>query len=148
VVASRGQVGAAELRAFLAERLPVAMVPSTFDFLDHLPLTPNGKLDVRALPAPEQGGGALAQPYVAPRTPIERLLAEMWSEVLGGPRVGIHDDFFGLGGHSLKATQIVARARTAFRIQLPLRSLFETPTVAGLSLTVARLLLEEAGAHR
>jgi acyl carrier protein len=146
VVASKDQVGAAELRAFLAEHLPTALVPSTFVFLDHLPLTPNGKLDRRALPAPEEGVGAFEQPYLAPRTPIERLLAGMWAEVLGVPRVGVHDDFFGLGGHSLRATQIIARARAAFRIELPLRSLFETPTVAGLSLTVAQRLLDESRA--
>jgi amino acid adenylation domain-containing protein len=146
VVAPKDQVGAAELRAFLAEHLPTALVPSTFVFLDCLPLTPNGKLDRRALPAPEEGVGAVEQPYVAPRTPIERLLAGMWAEVLGVPRVGVHDDFFGLGGHSLRATQIIARARAAFRIELPLRSLFETPTVAGLSLTVAQGLLDQSGA--
>jgi acyl-coenzyme A synthetase/AMP-(fatty) acid ligase len=146
VVASKDQVGAAELRAFLAEHLPTALVPSTFVFLDHLPLTPNGKLDRRALPAPEEGVGAFEQPYLAPRTPIERLLAGMWAEVLGVPRVGVHDDFFGLGGHSLRATQIIARARAAFRIELPLRSLFETPTVAGLSLIVAQRLLDESRA--
>ena len=146
VVASKDQVGAAELRAYLSEQLPAALVPSRFVFLDRLPLTPNGKLDRRALPAPEEGVGAFEHPYIAPRTPIEILLAAMWAEVLGVPRVGVHDDFFGLGGHSLRATQIIARARAAFRIELPLRSLFETPTVAGLSLTVARRLLEESGA--
>ena len=144
VVADRDQVGAAELRAFLAERLPPALVPSRFVFLDRLPLTPNGKLDRRALPAPEQGRGESEKPYVAPRTPIEQMLAEMWAEVLGVPRVGVHDDFFGLGGHSLRATQIIARARAAFRIELPLRSLFETPTVADLSVTIAQRLLEES----
>jgi amino acid adenylation domain-containing protein len=147
VVASKDPVGAAELRAFLAEHLPTAMVPSSFVFLDRLPLTPNGKLDRRALPAPEERAGALEQSYVGPRTPIESLLAGMWAEVLGVPRVGVHDDFFGLGGHSLKASQIIARARATFRVELPLRSLFETPTVAGLSLTVARRLLEESGAR-
>ncbi|MGH7581164.1 MAG: amino acid adenylation domain-containing protein [Gemmatimonadales bacterium] len=147
VVAAKHQVPAAELRAFLAERLPGALVPSTFVFLDRLPLTPNGKLDRRALPAPEEAG-AFEQPYVAPRTPIESLLAGMWAEVLGVPRVGVNDDFFGLGGHSLKATQIIARARATFRLDLPLRSLFETPTVAGLSLTVARHLLDQSGAGR
>jgi acyl carrier protein len=145
VVASKDQVGAAGLRASVAEHLPAALVPSMFVFLDHLPLTPNGKLDRRALPAPEEGVGAFERPHVAPRTPIESLLAGIWADVLRVPRVGVDDDFFNLGGHSLKATQIIARARAAFRIELPLRSLFETPTVAGLSLTVARRLLEESG---
>jgi acyl carrier protein len=147
VVPDTDKVGPAALRAFLAERLPAALVPSTFVYLDRLPLTSNGKLDTRALPAPKQWGGAFEKPYVAPRTPIETLLAEMWAEVLGVARVGVNDDFFELGGHSLRATQIIARARAAFRIELPLRSLFETPTVAGLSLTVAQRLLEDSGAN-
>jgi amino acid adenylation domain-containing protein len=147
VVPSWNQVSIVELRAFLAERLPATLVPSTFVFLDRLPLTPNGKLDRRALPAPEAGVGAREQPFIAPRTPIEQIMAEMWAEVLGISRVGVHDDFFGLGGHSLKATQIVARARVAWGIELPLRSLFETPTVAGLSLIVAQGLLEDSRAH-
>ncbi len=145
VAASGHPVGAAELRAYLAEQLPAALVPSRFVFLDRLPLTPNGKLDRRALPVPEDGSEALEQSYVAPRTPIESLVADIWAEVLRVPRVGVDDDFFGLGGHSLRATQVIARARAAFGIELPLRSLFETPTVAGLSLTVARRLLEKSG---
>ena len=148
LVADRDRIGAPELRVFLAERLPAAQIPSAFVFLDRLPLTPNGKLDRRALPAPAPASEASERPYVAPRTPIEGLLAEMWSEVLGVPRVGVHDDFFGLGGHSLKATQVIARARGAFQVELPLRSLFETPTVAGLSLTVARRLIEDTGADQ
>ena len=118
------------------------MVPSAFVFLSSLPLTPNGKLDRRALPEHEQGDAILEQPYIAPRTPIEALLAQMWADVLRVPRVGVDDDFFDLGGHSLRATQVIARARAAFGIELPLRSMFETPTVAGLSLTVARSLIE------
>jgi amino acid adenylation domain-containing protein len=144
-VVIRNQVNAAELRAFLAERLPLPLVPSRFVFLDRLPLTPNGKLDRQSLPTPEEELRALEQAYVPPRTPVERLLAEMWAEVLGVPRVGIHDDFFGLGGHSLRATQVIARARAAFRVELPLRSVFETPTVSGLALTVTQRLLEESG---
>jgi amino acid adenylation domain-containing protein len=135
-------VSTTELRAFLAERLPAAMVPTAFVFLSSLPLTPNGKLDRRALPEPEQGDASLEQPYVAPRTPIEALLAQMWADVLRVPRVGVDDDFFRLGGHSLSATQVIARTRAAFGIELPLRSMFETPTVAGLALTVARRLIE------
>jgi hypothetical protein len=148
VVSDRDRIDAPELRLFLAERLPAAQIPSAFVFLDRLPLTPNGKLDRRALPPPAPDREVSERPYVAPRTPIEGLLAEMWSEVLGVPRVGVHDDFFGLGGHSLKATQVIARARGAFQVELPLRSLFETPTVAGLSLTVARRLIEDSGGDR
>jgi amino acid adenylation domain-containing protein len=145
VVAAETRITAAELRVFLAERLPAALVPSTFVFLDALPVTANGKLDRRALPLPEQG--TAAQPaFVAPRTPVETLLAEIWSEVLRIPRVGVNDDFFALGGHSLRATQVIARVRTTFGIDLPLRSLFEKPTVAGLSLTVASHMMENSGA--
>ena len=144
-VAPKGaQLGATELRAFLADRLPTVMIPSAFVFLSHLPLTPNGKLDRRALPEHEQGDAILEQPYIAPRTPIEALLAQMWADVLRVPRVGVDDDFFDLGGHSLRATQLIARARAAFGIELPLRAIFETPTVAGLSLTVARSLIATA----
>jgi len=146
-VVPNDQVGATELRAFLAEHLATALVPSTVVFLDRLPLTPNGKLDRGALRGLEQEVGTVEQPYVAPRTPIESLLATVWADVLGVPRVGVDDDFFRLGGHSLKATQIIARMRAVFRIELPLRSLFETPTVAGLSLTVARRLLGNSGTH-
>ena len=144
-VAPKGaQLGATELRAFLADRLPTVMIPSAFVFLSHLPLTPNGKLDRRALPEHEQDDAILEQPYIAPRTPIEALLAQMWADVLRVPRVGVDDDFFDLGGHSLRATQLIARARAAFGIELPLRAIFETPTVAGLSLTVARSLIATA----
>jgi amino acid adenylation domain-containing protein len=145
VVPANGVITAAELRGFLAERLPAALVPSAFVLLDRLPLTANGKLDRPALPAPEPADGAAARPYLAPRTPIESLLAEIWADVLGIPRVGVDDDFFELGGHSLRATRIIARARTAFGTELPLRSFFDSPTVAGLSLAVARRLMAETG---
>lgn len=142
VVARSDAAQPAPLRAFLAERLPPALVPSGFVFLDQLPLTPNGKLDRRALPPPGPSSAVADRPYLAPRTPIERMLADMWAEVLRVPRVGVQDDFFALGGHSLRATQVVARVRAALRIELPLRAFFETPTVGGLALTVAQRLLE------
>jgi amino acid adenylation domain-containing protein len=145
VVARDGGATAGELRAFLAEHLPAALVPSAFVRLERMPLTPNGKLDRRALPSPEAADAAAPRPYVAPRTPIERLLAGIWAEVLGVPRVGVDDDFFELGGHSLGATRIIARARTALGAELPLRSFFETPTVAGLSLAIARQMMADAG---
>lgn len=119
-----------DLRSFLQERLPDYMLPSAFVMLKALPLTPNGKIDRNSLPAPEQ---ELEQTFVAPRNPIERVLADIWAECLDVERVGIHDNFFDLGGHSLLATQVIYKMREAFQINLPLRSLFDAPTVAGIA---------------
>jgi amino acid adenylation domain-containing protein len=132
VVAGQGAApDAAELRAHLAGRLPVYMVPGAFVVLESLPLTPSGKLDRRALPAPEQGPAE--DQYVAPRTPIEETLAGIWREVLGLERVGVRDRFFELGGHSLLATRVVSRIRGAFGVELTVRAMFEHPTVEGLA---------------
>jgi amino acid adenylation domain-containing protein len=123
-----------ELRSFLAERLPDYMVPARFVLLDALPLTPNGKLDRAALPAPDGVRLEAVADYVAPRVPLEGELAEIWAELLDVDEVGVHDDFFTeLGGHSLLATQLVSRLRETFEIDLPLRALFEAPTVARLA---------------
>ncbi|WP_437779129.1 amino acid adenylation domain-containing protein [Sorangium sp. So ce1097] len=115
------------LRAWLAERLPEYMVPPAFVFLPALPRTANGKVDRRALPAPEAGD---ARSHVAPRTAAEELLAGIWAEVLGVERVSVEDSFFDLGGHSLLLTQVLSRVRRVLDVELPLRALFETPTVA------------------
>ncbi|HSS48512.1 MAG TPA: amino acid adenylation domain-containing protein, partial [Thermoanaerobaculia bacterium] len=121
----------AELRAFVAERLPEYMVPSVIVSLASLPLTPNGKVDRRALPDPAYDPATGADgSYVAPRTIEEKILAGLWAEVLGISRVGAGDDFFALGGHSLLATQLVSRVRGAFGREVPLAALFEAPTVA------------------
>ncbi len=127
-----------ELRAFLKNQLPEYMVPSAFVFMESLPLTPNGKLDRKALSAPDKSSFELATSYVAPRTREEKLIAEIWAEVLRLEKVGIHDNFFDLGGHSLKATQIISRLRASWRMDLPLRVLFEAPTVAELALRLER----------
>ncbi len=133
VAAEGGTVpAAAELRAALKERLPDYMVPSAFVPLDALPLTPNGKTDRRALPAPDAAGGA-ADTFAAPRNPAEERLAAAFAEVLGVERVGVHDDFFVLGGHSLLAMRVVTRLREALGIEVPVRALFEAPTVAELA---------------
>jgi len=122
---------AADLRLFLKNKLPEYMVPSAFVLLDALPLTPNGKVDRHALPAPDLA--RRESEIVAPRTPIEEMLVEIWREILGGDQIGIRDNFFELGGHSLLATQLVARVRAAFHIELPLRHIFESPTIAELA---------------
>ncbi|RYZ37358.1 MAG: amino acid adenylation domain-containing protein, partial [Myxococcaceae bacterium] len=122
----------AELRAFIAKRLPEYMLPSLLVPLAALPLTPNGKVDRKALPVPEASQVA-ASTYVAPETPTEVALAALWSEVLRVPTVGRHDNFFELGGHSLLATQVVSRIRSTLGVELPLGDLFRAPTVAGLA---------------
>ncbi|MCE9671221.1 non-ribosomal peptide synthase/polyketide synthase [Myxococcus stipitatus] len=120
----------AVLRAFLRERLPEYMVPSSFTELEALPLTPNGKVDRKALPepVPEAHEGS-----AAPRNGTEELLSSIWADVLRTERFGIHDRFFDLGGHSLMATQVVSRVREVFGVELPIAALFESPTVAGLA---------------
>ena len=119
------------------------MVPSAFVFLDMIPLTPNGKVDRKALPQPRDPSSELAGSYMAPRTPIEEVLAGLWAKVLGVEKVGIHDNFFYLGGHSLLAMQMISRVRHSFQIELPVRRLFEAPTVAGLAIAVVDLLVEK-----
>jgi amino acid adenylation domain-containing protein len=122
-----------ELRHWLKQRLPQYMIPSIFVALKNLPLTPNGKIDRRALPAPDEHNLSTEKPFVAPRNRVEEAVASIWAEILHLERVGIHHDFFELGGHSLLVTQVVSRIRQTLRVELPLRSLFEHPTVAALS---------------
>jgi amino acid adenylation domain-containing protein/non-ribosomal peptide synthase protein (TIGR01720 family) len=130
-----GEADAEALRAHLRQRLPEYMVPAAFVTMERLPLTPNGKLDRRALPAPEYASAE--ERYVAPRTPLEEVLAEIWAEVLGAERVGAADDFFALGGHSLLAIRAVARIREVFGVELPLRVLFDAPTLETLAALLA-----------
>ncbi len=137
------ELGVAELRAFLGGSLPSYMVPSAFVFLEALPLTPNGKLDRRALPAPE--AAAAHEAYEPPANAIEEMVAEIWTELLGVGSIGRHDDFFALGGHSLLATRVLSRVRDTFGVELAVRSLVESPTVAGLASAVEESLLGEVG---
>jgi amino acid adenylation domain-containing protein len=120
-------------RGFLKDKLPEFMVPSVFVALETLPLMPNGKVDRGALPLPETTRLELENVFVGPRTEAEQLVAQVWREVLKVEKIGVRDNFFELGGHSLTATQVIARLREAFRTELPLRFLFETPTVAELT---------------
>jgi acyl-CoA synthetase (AMP-forming)/AMP-acid ligase II/acyl carrier protein len=125
------------LRQFMKEKLPGYMVPSTYVGLDSLPLTPNGKVDRRILPVVDTLSLDTKEDYVAPRTTVEEELAGIWAKVLGkqqvGIGIGIHDNFFELGGHSLLATQLTSRIRDRFQVELPVRILFEAPTVAMLA---------------
>jgi acyl carrier protein len=122
-----------QLRALLRVSLPEYMVPAHFLTLDALPRTPNGKVDRRALPPPDNSGPDFPAAFVAPRNPVEEVLAGIWADVLRLEQVGVRDNFFDLGGHSLLATQLMSRLRDALQVELPLRTLFEAPTVAGLA---------------
>jgi acyl-coenzyme A synthetase/AMP-(fatty) acid ligase/acyl carrier protein len=126
-------LSAGELRSFLTERLPDYMVPSVYMSLDALPLTSSGKIDRRALPAAAQTVLDTEEDFVAPRGAVEEVVAAIWSEVLEVERVSAHSNFFELGGHSIAAAQVVYRVRDLFRVELPVRSIFEGPTVAELS---------------
>lgn len=132
-----------ELRAFLKRKLPDYMLPATFVTIDKLPLLPNGKVDRRALPRPDGSRPELKQSFVGPRTPAEEVIAGIWARVLGVKQIGVHDNFFELGGHSLLAMQVMSRLRDAFQIELPLRKIFEMPTVAALALEVEDELVQE-----
>jgi amino acid adenylation domain-containing protein len=121
------------LRRFITEKLPDYMVPSAFVQIDAIPLMPTGKVDRRALSQLSVNSDQLSkETFVAPRTQVEELLAGIWADVLGAPRVGVYDNFFELGGHSLLATQVMSRIRDTFSVELPLRQLFESPTIAAL----------------
>jgi amino acid adenylation domain-containing protein len=128
-----------DLRMHVGQWVPEFMVPAAFVTLESLPRTASGKVDRLALPEPDAAATGPVTPYVPPSTPVEEVVAALWADVLGVPRVGIDDDFFALGGHSLLATQIVAKLCSEFSIDLPLHSLFSTPTVRGLSATVVEL---------
>jgi acyl carrier protein len=129
------------LRAALAERLPAYMVPADFVPVASWPLTPSGKVDRRGLalhgPEPDPAEAVAAEP---PRTPAEEVLAGIWAEVLGRERVGRDQKFFDIGGHSLLALRVVTRVRAVFQVELPLRGLFERPTVEGLAKVIADLV--------
>ncbi|MET0502734.1 MAG: phosphopantetheine-binding protein, partial [Candidatus Binatia bacterium] len=135
---------AGDLRRALADRLPIPMIPSAFVILDALPLTPNGKIDRLGLPEPGNLRPALDNAYTAPRTPMEKKLAGIWAEVLALERVGVQDDFFDLGGHSLGAGRIISRVGAAFNVDLPLKTLFDRPTVAAMAQAILDKLVSSA----
>ena len=125
-----------QLRQFLKHTLPDYLIPSVFVFMDYLPLT-NGKLDRQALPDPGHSKLELNAPYAVPTTPVEAVLARIWAEVLSLDHIGIHDNFFALGGHSLIATRVVSQVVKNFQLELPLQLLFQAPTVADLAVIIS-----------
>jgi acyl carrier protein len=135
-----GEVSTSDWRTYLRTQLPEYMVPQQFVKLESMPLTPNGKVDRKALPLPGMGTASNKE-YVAPRTDIERTIADVWMEVLKQDKVAVHDDFFELGGHSLLATQVMSRVNRLFNVQLPLRRLFEARTVEALAEVIDTSLL-------
>jgi len=132
---------AGDLREFLRAALPEYMVPAIFVRLDSLPVTPNGKIDKSALPPPDEENTLRAETFLGPRTPLEERVAAMLSALLEVKAVSVHDNFFLLGGHSLLGTQLIGQIRSAFGVDLALRSLFDSPTVADLAGEIERLLL-------
>src|SRR5262249_11452639 len=138
-VVPKEELGVTALRSHVAEKLPFYMVPTAFVMLKSMPLTPNGKVDRKALPDPAESRPDLAERYVAARTESEEILTKIWREILSLERVGVFDNFFELGGHSLLATRVTSRVREEFQVELPLRTLFEQPTIAGLASVLAQL---------
>jgi acyl carrier protein len=138
-----GTPTAEEVRTELGRNLPNYMVPSLFLHLPRFPLTVNGKLDRKALPVPDYGKQEADGNFVAPRTPTEETLAEIWRRTLGIKEIGIHDNFFELGGHSLLATRVMSRLRDAFQVELPLQRIFDAPTIAELALSVTEKQLDQ-----
>ena len=134
-----------ELRRHLKEELPDYMIPSVFVFLESLPLSPNGKVDRDGLPQPDATRPEVEAIFVAPRTVVEKVLAEIWAEVLNLEKVCIHDNFFDLGGHSLAATRLIYRVIQEFHLELPIKTLFESPTVAAMSTVILQSQENKAG---
>lgn len=137
------ELDSAELHRFLSDILIGDTVPNFFMHLSKLPLTINGKIDSEALPSLEETKQKLHRTYTPPETPQEVRLAAIWAEVLSLEQVGIHEDFFELGGHSLLAAQIIHRINQTFQIDLPMRAIFDQPTIAGLALSIEEALIEK-----
>ena len=131
------------LRDYMKKRLPEYMTPSAFVTLDSLPRLPNGKINRKALPAPDKTALEAKTAYEPPPSPVEKQVAEIWARLLGVERIGTRDNFFDLGGHSLLVTQLVARVYDVFQVSIPLRSIFEKPTIVELALVIEEELIRE-----
>jgi amino acid adenylation domain-containing protein len=136
-------LGVSEMRQYLREQLPEYMIPSAFVMMDELPLTESGKLNRRALPAPDSARPELESMFIAPRTPVEAELSAIWCELLHLERVSVYDNFFELGGHSLLLTQLASRVRHAYQVELPLRMLFDAPTIEDMTMALATRQIEK-----
>lgn len=143
VVMKNGTRDTAQLREYLKGKTPAYMVPDSIVALDALPLTTNGKIDRARLSQISKAGHVTDDSFVAPRTELEEELAGLWAEILKVERVGIHDNFFDLGGHSLLATRLIFRLREHFNVDLPLRALFEAPTVAAIAPVIVQSQIEQ-----
>jgi acyl carrier protein len=137
----------AALRATLARNLIEETIPNFFVHLHEFPLTANGKIDRRKLPTVEEVRQDIKPTFVAPRTPTEKFIAEIWTQMLGVPQVGIHDNFFELGGHSLLAYQVISRLGEAYHVEISMRTIFDTPTIAGLALSVTKMQMAQEDVH-
>jgi acyl carrier protein len=133
------QIETRELQSWVRRGLPEIMVPSAFVVLERFPQTPNGKIDRKALPAPDLSRQSSSESFVDPKTPVELTIAQIWRDLLGVERVGVHDNFFELGGHSLSAVQLGLRLKQTYMVDVPLRSLFESPTVSAISVLVSSM---------
>jgi amino acid adenylation domain-containing protein len=148
IVAQDPALALGDLRDWLRAKLPDYMVPSDWMMLPALPLTPSGKIDRKALPAPDVFQPERLDEYVAPETPVEEKLAEIWAQILHVEQVGIYDNFFNVGGHSLLATQVIRRINKTFSLNLSVDSIFDEPTIAGLALLIEENLLEEIAGQK
>lgn len=133
-----GRISSKELKNHIRKYLPEHMIPSGYILMESFPFTPNGKVDRQALPAPDGTRPDIETTFVPPRTPVEKELAKMWAGVLGAERIGINDNFFDLGGHSLMATQLNSKIREIYQVDVSLRDFFEAPTIASLALEIAK----------
>ncbi|MGB3533917.1 MAG: phosphopantetheine-binding protein, partial [Microcoleaceae cyanobacterium] len=144
----KSELNESQLRQFVAEKLPSYMIPSAWMRLDALPLTPNGKIDRNALPKPEQIRPELEAAYVMPKTEIEKTIAQIWQKALNLEKIGINDNFFDLGGHSLLVVKVHSQLRTAFSSDIPLVEMFRYPTINALANYFSHSRLESSSSHQ
>jgi len=141
VMEGKEKIEDTDIRDFLAKRLPDYMIPTVFVTIDAIPLTPNGKLDRKALPEPILLKDRQIKSFTKPRTPLEKKIASIWKEVFGIDEIGVHENFFEIGGHSLLATQLIMKLRNVLGLDIPLRHLFDSPTIEGIAKSVENIII-------